>query len=80
MPSISVRHEGIAACSLSPIAGGPSVLPYPIVSNYGIVTPLPPVVSNSSCLFTQYQPMYASRYTISSRYCTVRLKFLFFVF
>ena len=39
--------------------------------------PLPPPVSNSSCLFTQCQPLYASCCTVLlnfSRYCTVRLK------
>ena len=46
--------------------------------------PLPPPVSNSSCLFTQCQPLYASCCTVLlyfSRHCTVRLKMfsLFFV-
>ena len=37
--------------------------------------PLPPPVSNSSCLFTRYQPLYPSCYTILlyfSKYYTVR--------
>ena len=45
----------------------------------------PPRVSNTSCLFTRCQPLYASCCTVLlyfSRYCTVRLKMfsLFFVF
>ena len=49
-----------------------------------LLPPLPPPVSNSSCLFTRCQPPYASCCTVLlyfSRYCTVRLKMfsLFFV-
>ena len=46
--------------------------------------PLPPPLSNSSCLFTPCQPLYASCSAILlyfSRYCTVRFKmFSFFVY
>ena len=41
--------------------------------NINLSLPLP--VSNSSCLFTRYQPLYPSCYTILlyfSKYCTVR--------
>ena len=53
---------------------------------YHLPPPLPPPVSNSSCLFTRCQPLvlYASCCTVLlyfSRYCTVRLKmFSFSVF
>ena len=39
----------IASCPLSPLADNPSVLCLP--------PPLPPPVSNLSCLFTQRQPL-----------------------
>ena len=66
-----------AACPPSPIADDPSALPSPIFSR--------PPVSNSFCLFTGCQPLYASCCTIQlyfSRSCTVKLKMfsLFFVF
>ena len=56
-----------------------------ILQLYHLPPPLPPPVSNSSCLFTRCQPLYASSCTVLlyfSRYCTVRLKMLslFFVF
>ena len=56
-----------------------------ILQLYRLPPPLPPPVSNSSCLFTQCQPLYASCCAVLlyfSRYCTVRLKMfsLFFVF
>ena len=53
-----------AACRVSSIADDPSDLLSP--------PPLPPPVSNSSCLLTQCQPLCASCYTILlyfSRYC-----------
>ena len=68
IPSTSGVSE-IAACPSSPIADDPSALPSPTSS--------PPPVSNSSCLFTRCQALYASRYTVLlpfSRYCAVRLK------
>ena len=43
--------------------------------------PLPPSVSNSSCLFTWYRPLYANYCTVLlyfSSYCTVRLNFFLF--
>ena len=46
---------------------------------YHLPPPLLPPVSNSSCLFTRYQPLYASCCTVLLyflRYCTVRLKML----
>ena len=51
---------------------------------YHLPPPLPSAVSNSSCLFTRCQPLYATCWTVLpyfSRYCTVRLKMfsLFFV-
>ena len=50
-----------------------------------LLPPLPPLVSNSSSLFTWCQPLYASCCIVLlhfSRYCTVKLKMfsLFFVF
>ena len=55
-----------------------------ILQLYHLPPPLPPPVSNSSCLFTRCQPLYASCCSVLlyfSRYCTVRLKMfsLFFV-
>ena len=44
--------------------------------------PLPPPVSNSSCLFTRCQPLCASCCTVLlyfSRYCIVRLKMFYFL-
>ena len=55
-----------------------------ILQLYHLPPPLPSPVSNSSCLFTRCQPLYASCCTILryfSRYCTVRIKKCFiFVF
>ena len=48
MPGVSE----IAACLPFPVTDNPSALPS--------LTPLPPPVSNPSCLFTQCQPLYAS--------------------
>ena len=48
-----------------------------ILQLYHLSPPLPTPVSNSSCLFTRCQPLYASCWTILlyfSGYCTVRLK------
>ena len=73
VPSMPGMSE-IAACSLSPIADDPSALPSP--------PPLPPPVSNSSCPFNRYQPLYASCWTVLlyfSRYCTARLKMFYFL-
>ena len=54
-----------------------------ILQLYHIPPPLPPPVSNSSCLFTQCQPLYASCCILPlyfSRYCTVRLKMFYFLY
>ena len=54
-----------------------------ILQLYHLPPPLPPPVSNSSCLFTRCQPLYASCCTVLlyfSRYCTVRIKNVFFIF
>ena len=56
-----------------------------ILQLYHLPPPLPPPVSNSSCLFTRCQPLDATCCTVPlyfSRSCTVRLKMLssFFVF
>ena len=62
-----------AACPPSPIADDPSALPSP--------TPSPPL-SNSPCLFTRCQPLYASCCTgllYFSRHCTVRFKIFYFL-
>ena len=48
-----------------------------ILQLYHLPPPLPSPVSNSSCLFTQCQPLYARCCAVLlyfSRYCTVRLK------
>ena len=75
VPSVSGVTD-IAACPPSLTADDPSALPSP--------TSYPSPVHNSSCLFTRWQPLCASCWTILlyfSRYCTVRLKMfpLFFV-
>ena len=52
-----------------------------ILQLYHLPPPLPPPASNSSCLFTRCQPLYASCYTVLlyfSRYCTVRVKMFIF--
>ena len=54
VPSMS-GMSAVAACPQSSIGNDPLALPSP--------TSLPPPVSNSSCLFTQCHPLYAS-------YCT----------
>ena len=73
VPSASGLSE-IAACPPPPIADNPSTLPL-----------LPPPVSNSSCLFMQWQPLHASCCTVLlyfSKYYTIRFKMcsLFFMF
>ena len=53
-----------------------------ILQLYRLPPHLPPPVSNSSCLFTRCQPLYASCWTVPlylSRYCTVRLKMFYFL-
>ena len=52
-----------------------------ILQLYHLPPPHPTPVSNSSCLFTRCQPLYASSCTVLlyfSRYCTVRLKMFIF--
>ena len=54
-----------------------------VLQLYHLPPPSPPPVSNSSCLFTRCQPLYASCCTVLlyfSRQCTVRLKMFYFVF
>ena len=71
VPSMS-RVSEIAAC----------LLLLSILQLYHLPPPLPPPVSNSSSLFTRWQPLYANCCTVLlyfSRYCTVRLKMFFFV-
>ena len=69
----NIRHEW--HCSLSPSL---------IADNLSLYHHLPPLIaliSNSFCLFTQWQPPYASCCTVLlyfSRHCTVRLKNVFF--
>ena len=70
VPSMSGRSE-IATCPLL----------LTILQLYHLPPPLLPPVSNSSCLFTLCQPLYASFCTVLlyfSRYCTVRLKNVFY--
>ena len=82
IPSVSGVSE-IAACPPSPIADGPLALPSAHPST--LTPPLPPAVSNASCLFTWCQSLCARYCTVLlyfSGYCTVRLKMfsLFFMF
>ena len=73
VPSMSAVCE-IAAC--------PRLLLLTILQLYRLPPPLPPPVSNSSCLFTRCQPLCASCCTALlyfSRYCTVRLKRFYFL-
>ena len=74
LPSASGMSE-IEAYPPSPIAND--------LQLYHLPPPLPPPVSNSSCLFTRCQPLYASCCTVLlyfSRCCTVRLKMFSSVF
>ena len=74
VPSMSGMNE-TAACPPSPIVDNPSTLPF--------LSPLPPPVSNFSCLFTQCQPLYTKCCIVLlyfSRYCTVRLKMFSLIF
>ena len=69
---------------VSEIAACPHLLLLTILQLYHLPPPLPPPVSNSSCLFTWCQPLDASCCTVPlyfSRSCTIRLKMfsLFFV-
>ena len=53
-----------------------------ILQLYRLPPPLPTPVSNSACLFTRCQPLYASCCTgllYFSRYCTVRFKMFYFL-
>ena len=52
-----------------------------VLQLYHLPPPLPPPVSSSSCLFTQFQPLYASCCTVLlyiSKYC--EMKNIFFIF
>ena len=54
-----------------------------ILQLYHLPPPIFPPVSNSSCLYTSCQPLYASCCTVLlyfSRYYTIRLKNCFFLF
>ena len=70
--SSNVRHEW--HCSLPSISCLLTVLQL-----YHLPLPLPPPVSNSSCLFTRCQPRYASCCTVLL-YCKIKKCFLYFVF
>ena len=48
-----------------------------ILQLYHLPPPLPPPVSNSSCLFTWCQPLYASCCTVLFSYCMIKKCFLF---
>ena len=75
VPPMSGRSE-IAAC--------PHLQLLMTIQLYHLSPPLPPPVSNSSCLFTRWcQPWYASCCIVLlyfSRYFTVRLKIFYFLF
>ena len=54
-----------------------------IIQFYHLPPPLPPPGSNSSCLFTRCQSLYASYCIVLlyfSKYCTVKLKTFYFLF
>ena len=74
----SKEAEPVALMSgVGEIAACPRLLLLTILQLYRLPPPLPPPVSNSSCLFTRCQPLCASCCTALlyfSRYCTVRLK------
>ena len=72
-PSTSGASD-IAASSPSPIADDPQL--------YHLPPPLRPVVSKSSCLFTQCQPLYASCRTVLLYFSVMyyKIKNAFFIF
>ena len=74
VPSTSGVSE-IAACPPSPIADNPSALPCPTPS-------LTPPISNSSCLFTLCQPLYASccRTIVLFKVLCCKILNVFFIF
>ena len=51
-----------------------------ILQLYHLPTPLPPPVSNSSCLFTRCQPLYASCCTVLFKVLYCKIKNVFFTF
>ena len=52
-----------------------------ILQLYHLPPPLPPPISNSSCLFTRFQPLYASCCTVLFSYCTIKnVSFIFCLF
>ena len=68
---------------LSEIAACPPLLLLMILQLHHLPLPLPLLVSSSSCLFTQCQPLYASCCTglvYFSRHCIVRWKCFIFLF
>ena len=78
--SIESSKESETVPSVSGLSEIASCPPSPIVDDHSA---LPPPVSNSSCLFTQCQPLYANCCTVLlyfSKDCTVRLLFYFCVF
>ena len=55
---------------------------HPLLQLHHLPLPVPPPVSNSSCLFPRCQPLYANCCTVLIRleYCTIRLEMFIFVF
>ena len=47
---------------------------------YHLAPPIPPPVSNSSCLFTWCQPLYASYYTVCFKALYRKFENVFFIF
>ena len=82
----SKEQEHVPSMSgMSEIAACPQLLWLMIFQLYHFPPPLPPPISNSSCLFTRCPPLYSSCCTVLlcfSRYYTMGLKIfsLFFVF
>ena len=67
---------------MSEIAACPHLLLMITLQLFHLPPPLPPPVSNSSCLFTRSQPLSASYCTVLiyfSRYCTISLKIMSFL-